>query len=155
MSKRAVAATLVAVLVGAAVAAFALQASAEHNSLGAHLLGKNEVCSVADCNDPNGSGRARLTLNRKQRKVCFSIRWRRIGAPYAAHIHSGARGVEGPVAITLFGATNLTRTVKHVGGCARASRALIDAIKDEPRSYYVNVHTPRYEGGAIRGQLHQ
>ena len=155
MTKRAIAAMLLVVLMGAAVVTFALQASAEHNSLGAHLLGKNEVCSGADCNDPNGVGRATLTLKRKQRKVCFSIRWRRISAPYAAHIHRGARGVEGPVVVTLFGATDLTRTVKQLSGCARASRVVIDAIKDGPRSYYVNVHTPRYEGGAIRGQLHQ
>jgi hypothetical protein len=155
MTKRAIAVTLVAVLVGAAVAILTLQASADHNSLGAHLLGENEVCSGgADCNDPNGRGRAMLTLNRKQRNVCFSIAWRRIGAPYAAHIHRGARGVEGPVVVTLFAATDLTRSVKRVSGCARASRALIDSIKSGPRSYYVNVHTPRYEGGAIRGQLH-
>jgi hypothetical protein len=34
-----------------------------------------------------------------------------------------------------------------------ADAALLAAIEDTPRDYYVNVHTPTFPGGEIRGQL--
>jgi hypothetical protein len=33
------------------------------------------------------------------------------------------------------------------------SKSLLAAIKKKPSAYYVNVHTKKYMGGAIRGQL--
>ena len=154
MVKRGIALSVGALLIGGVVLASGLQAS-EHNRLSARLLGENEVCAVAECNDPNGSGHAAVRMKPAERRICFSIRWRRIEAPYAAHIHSGEAGAEGPVEVTLFSATELSTSVKSVGGCARAPGSLIDAIKENPGGYYVNVHTPAYEGGAIRGQLRQ
>src|SRR5205085_2808057 len=38
-------------------------------------------------------------------------------------------------------------------GCAPAARKLVSAILKSPASYYVNVHAPESQGGAIRGQL--
>ena len=38
-------------------------------------------------------------------------------------------------------------------GCETVSRALADAIRKSPQSYYVNVHNATYPNGAIRGQL--
>ncbi len=38
-------------------------------------------------------------------------------------------------------------------GCTKAAKSLIAAIESHPNSYYVNVHTAKYPGGAIRGQL--
>jgi len=154
MNKVSTAVTVGMVIVGAAMAMPALQAT-EHGRLDARLLGDNEVCAVAECDDPNGRGHAAIRLKRADRRICFSIRWRRIEAPYAAHIHRGEEGVEGPVEVTLFSARELSTSVKKIGGCARAGRSLIDAIKADPGAFYVNVHTPSYEGGAIRGQLRQ
>jgi len=37
--------------------------------------------------------------------------------------------------------------------CVIASAELAAAIVANPSDYYVNVHTPAYPGGAIRGQL--
>ena len=128
----------------------------DHRRLRATLDGDNEVCAVANCNDPDGTGAAVVRMDPANDRICFTIRWNRIGSPYAAHIHRGAAGEEGPVRVTLFTARNLSRSVRKIGGCAlNVSDALMNQILDHPRRFYVNVHTPRYEGGAIRGQLHQ
>jgi hypothetical protein len=52
------------------------------------------------------------------------------------------------VVIVLFG----NPPVKH-SGCRKAPKSLITAIGKNPSAYYVNVHTNKYPGGAIRGQL--
>src|SRR5262249_31092041 len=67
----------------------------------------------------------------------------------AAHLHSGAAGVAGPVVVP-FATPNASGTSS---GCAPANRALVEKILKTPASYYVNVHTAEFPGGAIRGQL--
>ena len=130
-------------------------ARATDHVLRTRLDGDNEVCAIATCNDPNGTGRATVRLFPAAQKVCFDIRWARIESPYAAHIHRGAADEEGPVVVTLFTVRRLSKSVKRVAGCARGvDTSLVTEIKEHPRRFYLNVHTPAYEGGAIRGQLH-
>lgn len=78
------------------------------------------------------------------------------GAPVAAHVHFGARNVAGPVVVPLATPPAATSTVSACITAAEGGAltpAELAAIAAEPRSYYVNVHTPRYPGGEIRGQL--
>ena len=96
---------------------------------------------------PKGKGTATITLNQAKGQVCFKLTWTGIGTPNASHIHSGKKGVSGPVVIPLFGGT-----AKH-NGCVKASKSLIGKIAKNPARYYVNVHTAKYPGGAIRAQL--
>jgi hypothetical protein len=71
------------------------------------------------------------------------------------HIHVGARGVNGPIVVdsgvTPFmdadGKGNITTLVTGV------DPALLQAILDNPRGYYVNLHTSVNPSGAMRDQL--
>jgi hypothetical protein len=94
----------------------------------------------------NGKGTFRYQL--KTTGLCYSLTWSGIGTPFAAHVHEGVKGMEGSVVIPL----STKAPVKH-SGCVGASKSLLAAIKKKPSNYYVNVHTQKYKGGAIRGQL--
>ena len=135
---------VVAVLVAAVVPVAALAGSAAmHPELSAKLTGKTEVPKGA----PRGHGIVNLTLSSAKGTVCWHFEG--IGGtdkPAAAHIHKAPVGKAGPVVVP-FGAAYKAK------GCAKAAKALIGAIEAHPNRYYVNVHTAKYPGGAIRGQL--
>ena len=116
------------------------------NQLEARLSGKNEVPGPGD---PDGTGHVDIRLRPAVHKVCADAHWAKIGKPLAAHIHRGRAGVSGPVVVDLSGA--VTGGAHCKGG---VSGKLLRAIKAHPRRYYFNIHTQRYQAGAIRGQLH-
>lgn len=120
--------------------------------LSARLTGEAEVPGPGD---PNGVGSARIRLG--ERRVCFTLRWSRIAPPTAAHIHVGPPGVAGPVVVPLFAAPEgLPPELSGVSGCVTGvDPALIRAIRQRPRQYYVNIHNVPFPDGAIRGQLHR
>jgi hypothetical protein len=97
---------------------------------------------------PNGKGTFQYQLNTKSGTFCYSLKWSGIGTPLAAHVHRGVKGVEGPIVIPL----SAKAPVAH-SGCVKVNKSLLLAIKKKPAGYYVNVHTKKYPGGAIRGQL--
>lgn len=73
------------------------------------------------------------------------------------HIHVGMKGANGLVVVdsgvTAFtdpdGKGNVTTVV------TRVDPTLLQAILDDPRGYYVNLHTSVNPGGALREQLHK
>jgi hypothetical protein len=91
------------------------------------------------------------------------MRYWRIGTPNRAHIHAGAAGVNGGIVVTLFDLVappapptdplydQLEK--RRVRGCVPVAADLLEAIAADPAGYYVNLHNPRFPGGAIRGQL--
>jgi hypothetical protein len=70
----------------------------------------------------------------------------------AGHIHEAPVGVNGPVVVPLFNGMD-NRFVFHQSDEVMASPALAQAICDNPAGFYVNYHTTRFPGGAVRGQL--
>ena len=68
------------------------------------------------------------------------------GPAMAAHVHTGARGVSGPVIIPLCGPCH-----SPLSGSATPTAAQIAALK--AGKTYVNVHTAKNPGGEIRGQV--
>ena len=127
------------------------QASAAHSSLArsqliAKLRGSKEVPGPGD---PNGRGRAVITLHRAQGKVCARVQYRKIGKPAGAHIHRGRAGVSGDIVV------DLVTAVTGGPNCTSGVRAkLIRKIAQHPRRFYFNIHNAAYPDGAIRGQLH-
>lgn len=111
----------------------------------ATLTGAQEVGG----GDPDGAGRAEVSISDGFNQVCWDINSiSNLDTVTAAHIHRGARGVNGPPVFTL--------TKSNEGdwkGCADGSQWTQDRISNNPEMFYVNVHTTRYPNGAIRGQL--
>ncbi len=148
-------------IAGAALAAGALAAVPIIPALGAHsnavtrgplfasMTGGNEAPAKGD---RDGSGAATF-LFPSPTKVCFALLVNSLKKPNAAHIHRGARGVAGPIVVPLVAPGSGTAGVSS--GCATASAAVISEIASKPASFYVNVHTSDFPGGAIRGQLHK
>lgn len=120
-------------------------ADALNTTYTANLTGAQEVGG----GDPDGSGQARITVEDNFNQVCWNISdIRNIGEVTAAHIHVGARGVNGPPVFTLRRANEGTWT-----GCSAGAEWTQDRIAGNPERFYVNVHTADYPNGAIRGQL--
>ena len=70
----------------------------------------------------------------------------------AGHIHRAPAGVNGSVVVPLFGgSTSEAQFVQHAEAAITA--ALADEICGNPAGFYVNYHTTRDPGGAVRGQL--
>jgi hypothetical protein len=98
--------------------------------------------------DTNGSGKAKLRLNRERKRVCFTITVRNIDDVIAAHIH---RRSDGGIVVGLIEAP---ASGNRFTGCTEdVGKALIRRIVRRPRRYYVNVHTTAFPGGAIQGTL--
>ena len=72
------------------------------------------------------------------------------------HVHQAAKGVNGPIVVSSGvstftdsdGTGNVTAVVTGV------APAILRAILDNPRNYYVNLHTSVNPGGALREQMH-
>lgn len=129
--------------VAAAIITLVTPVAAGGRPLAAELNGANEVGP----GDPDGSGHANVTLNQGQGEVCFSIETSNVDNILAAHIHVGAAGVNGGVVV------NLDWAGTGGNGCVEATAELIKQIRQDPSGYYVNVHSPEFPAGAIRGQL--
>ncbi len=113
-------------------------------TLHATLSGKKEVPKAG-----NGTGSARLTLNTKTGKVCYSIKLKHVGTVAMGHIHKGGKSDAGPVVVPLF-----AKATKKPKGCVKAKKSDVRDIAEHPGRYYVNVHNAKYPAGAARGQLH-
>ena len=134
--------TVLASVVAAIIVVMA-PVAADGRPLTAELNGANEV----GAGDTDGSGTAHVTLNQGQGEVCFSIETSNVDNILAAHIHVGAAGVNGGVVVNLDWATT------GGNGCVTVDADTIKQIRQNPAGYYINVHSPEYPAGAIRGQL--
>jgi hypothetical protein len=84
-------------------------------------------------------------------QFCYTLTVRNLSGPaIGAHIHVGPRHVAGPIVIPLSVGSGTDWTVDT---CTTADPALLEAVTENPRAYYVNVHTDLFPGGEIRGQL--
>ncbi|GAA1678492.1 hypothetical protein GCM10009745_22640 [Kribbella yunnanensis] len=122
--------------------------------LAAGLVGRNEVLVAGGpaVNDPDG--RAFGVVRIKGDQVSYAVRWQNISAPKAFHIHQGAAGTNGGVKIDFLG-SDIPAGVQAVTGSVKVTdQALLAAIKANPNSFYLNLHTAEFPGGAVRGQTH-
>jgi hypothetical protein len=119
--------------------------------LTANLVGG--AAEVPDGGDPDGSGRATVSLKASSNEVCFDVTATNIAAPTLGHIHEGAASVAGPVVVNIADPARAVTSPPLKACTAGVDRALIARIAANPSGFYVNLHTADYPKGAIRGQL--
>lgn len=103
----------------------------------------------SDARDPDASGSAVLQFTGAT-SIRFSVRTSGIGSVIATHIHRGTAGVNGPMAREI----NPGFPGDSFSGIASGIPSeLLDEIRKNPSAFYLKVHSLRFPGGAIRGQL--
>lgn len=123
--------------------ALASVATAAETTLTAQLAGSAET-------DEDGTGTATLVLDPDAGTACWEMTAEGIDPVTISHIHEGAEGVDGGVVVDL----DLDGFEGTSEGCNEAAEAeVLQAIIDDPASYYVNLHNEAFPGGVIRGQL--
>ena len=137
--------TSFALAAGLALAGCETVGDAVGEGLQADMTGALEVPGPGD---PDGSGRAELSIVDRTDNLCYTVTAANIETATAAHIHRGARGVAGPPVVTLDPPAD-----GESQGCLSVASALADELERSPGAFYVNVHNARYPNGAIRGQL--
>jgi CHRD domain len=131
-----------AALGAAAIVLAGCAAMSATKNVNVSLSGAEQVPPVSTAARGNGS----FTVN-EDHSVSGSVTISGL-APVAAHIHVGARGTNGPVAV---GLTKSSDTVWVVPAGAKFNDDQYKAFL--AGSTYVNFHTPANKGGEIRGQL--
>ena len=102
---------------------------------------------ASDALDPAATGSARLELGGAS--IRFHIRTANLGKVVATHLHQGGTGVNGPMAIELH--PGFTGDV--LDGSIPVESDLSARILGNPSQFYVKLHSLKFPGGAIRGQL--
>ncbi len=166
-------AIVVSVLVLASLPVFALQASGDgggggggnKNSFRARLIGYNEVPAVST----EASGRFTARLDRRAEEITYRLQYEDLEAPVLfAHIHVGQKDVNGGVSAFLCGGGSkapcpqegvVTGVIEPADVIGPAGQGIALGEFDElvramrARVTYANVHSEKFPGGEIRGQI--
>ena len=127
---------------GLSLAALAFAGASWGQSVKVALSGSEEVPPVT-----TSAGGGGTIVVAADKSVSGSVTTKGLDA-VAAHIHQGAAGKNGPVAV---GLAKTGDNVWSVPAGAKLTDAQYDAFK--AGELYVNVHTAANKGGEIRGQL--
>jgi CHRD domain len=110
------------------------------------LRGANQVPAVQS----NGIAIAVARIDPIRDKVCYFMAQANLVDVTLAHIHKGAKGVNGGVVVPLTAPVD-----GKSSGCVSVDDALAKDLAQNPQNYYFNIHTKANPGGEIRGQLHR
>ncbi len=162
--------TLIAVA-ALVISSVAYASPAVAQDFGTQLSGSQEVPR----RDTPATGSAIFQLNEDGTALSYTVKVANISNVFAAHIHCGAKGVSGPVGVTLFMGTVASGPVSGVlatgtitapdpgNACGWTDLAAVVAAINSGNTY-VNVHTNDgvapantgpgdFPGGEIRGQI--
>ncbi|MFD6287311.1 CHRD domain-containing protein [Streptomyces sp. NPDC060205] len=123
--------------------------------LAASLNGANEVPVKGGPAVGDKDGAALEFVKVRGGKVSVAVKWRGTGKPVMLHIHQGAKGVNGGVKVDFTKLLDDARGRTVTGTVKVKDAALLKKLKADPGSFYANLHTAEFPGGAVRGQLHQ
>ncbi len=106
--------------------------------------------------DPDATGRAELRLLPEKKKICFIFTHESLAPddPVLGEVHRAPEGVSGPTVVTLFeGIPGMKSSA--IGKCAKTKGSVLKDLARHPERFYVDLHTPLFPDGAIRGQLYK
>lgn len=159
-------------------------ATAAFRNFRAHLSGANEVPPQGVVVKTLAQGQAIFNFSEDGSKIHYKLIVANIENVFQAHIHRGATGVNGPVAVWLYPGTTPgagptgqgrvdgilvegTITAENLVNQAATGITTLDELMDaiESGNAYVNVHTSDgiapantgpgdYPGGEVRGHIH-
>ncbi|MGW0909385.1 CHRD domain-containing protein [Streptomyces sp. NPDC002853] len=121
----------------------------------ASMNGANEVPVQGGPAVGDKDGRALEFVKVEGDKVSVSVKWRGTDKPTALHIHQGAKGANGGVKIDFTELLGKSKGHRVTGKVKVHDAALLEQLKAAPNSFYANLHTAEFPGGAVRGQLHK
>ncbi|HVB40551.1 MAG TPA: CHRD domain-containing protein [Terriglobales bacterium] len=140
-------------------------ASAQSAKFSATLSGGNAAPAV----DTAAQGTATFQLSANGRSLRYRISVVNLENATMAHIHLGAAGENGPIAVWLYPAhppaslkagkftgvlASGTITAANLAGSLKG-KTIADLVHEiKSGNAYVNVHTKAHPGGEIRGQIH-
>lgn len=144
---------LVAALAVLVLPAFAL--SAASTKFHASMNGKQET----PAGSKTATGTATFTLSSDGKKLSYVLKATKLsGRPQAAHIHLGQPGKAGAVIIALktkpFSVPakgTVTKSQFSASGNVKSFASAIKAMR--AGKTYVNLHTKKFPGGEVRGQV--
>lgn len=97
----------------------------------------------------SGSVTGSFTTDLAKNVICYSVKNQGIKGITGIHIHVGAAGVDGDVAVALD-----PMKIGHKGStCVKVAAKVLADIAANPAMYYLNAHNATYPNGAVRGQL--
>jgi len=106
--------------------------------------------------EPAGFGSVTICIDRSANRIAFGFDQLRVnGPPTSGHIHRGRAGTTGPVVFPFEAPGPIDPLVGDVQwvGASTAPPATVAALVASPANHYVDVHTKKHPGGAVRGQL--
>jgi hypothetical protein len=96
-----------------------------------------------------GSASGKIVIDTTKKTLCYSITTMGLTKVVEAHIHTGAKGIDGSDVVGLLPAKFNAKAAT----CVKVEAKLLSDIAMNPGMYYLNVHTAKYPDGAVRGQL--
>jgi hypothetical protein len=139
----------------AATGARADHAGGERTLLAASLRGANEVPVAGGPAVGDKDGAALEFIQVKGDRVSVAVTWRGTAKPTMLHLHQGAKGANGGVKVDFTDLLGHSGRHRVTGTVQVEDKALLDALRSDPGSFYANLHTTEFPGGAVRGQLHK
>ena len=115
------------------------------NATGAEILSANNANMGGS---PKGFANASFRIDTKSNRICYKVAITDLAGVVAGHIHTGAKGIDGGVAVALDPAKFNSGTT-----CIKVPATVINDIVMNPSMYYFNLHSTKYSDGAVRGQL--
>ena len=101
--------------------------------------------------DEDGQASGTLSIDDATSIIFWSLTYSNIANPAAMHIHTGAAGAGGSVAVPLN--VDTSGAEGTLIGSTVAAADILRVILAIPSDYYLNIHNADFRPGAIRGQL--